>query len=282
MLALVAELAEEAPLLCLVDDAHWLDDASATALVFVARRLAAERVALVFAVRDRETRAFSATGLPELELRGLDAEAAGELLAIRGAALVSVAVRDRLVEWTGGNPLALVELPSVLTAGQLEGREPLPSRLPLTETVQRVFTERAHRLPEPARWALLVAAAEDTGRLAVVLAAAEALGVGPEALDEAERAGLVRVRDGAADVRSSAGADGGLPERDGGRAAPRARRGRRGAAGGAGRGPPGMAPRPGRGAGDQKVVAELEGAAWHTARAAGSPQLALRWSGRPS
>jgi DNA-binding CsgD family transcriptional regulator len=196
VLALVAEVAEVDPLLCLVDDAHWLDDESAMALVFVARRLVAERVAVVFAIRDGETRAFPAAGLPQLRLQGLDAETAGELLTARGAAPVSADVRDRLVEWTGGNPLALVELPSVLTAGQLAGHEPLPSRLPLTETVQRVFAERAGRLPEPSRRALLVAAAEDTGRLAVVLAAAKALGVQPEAFDGAECAGLVRVRDG--------------------------------------------------------------------------------------
>jgi hypothetical protein len=196
VLALVAEVAEQAPLLCLVDDAHWLDDASAMALVFVARRLAAERVAVVFAIRDGETRAFPAAGLPRLRLQGVDGETAGELLAARGAAAVSVDVRDRLVEWTGGNPLALVELPYVLTAGQLAGHEPLPSPLPLTATVQRVFAERARRLPEPCRRGLLVAAAEETGRLPVVLAAAEALGVRPEAFDGAERAGLIRVRDG--------------------------------------------------------------------------------------
>ena len=196
VLALVAEVAEEAPLLCLVDDAHWLDDASAVALAFAARRLAAERVAVVFAVRDGETRTFPVAGLPQLTLGGLDAETAGKLLAVRGAP-VSADVRDRLVEWTGGNPLALVELPFVLTAGQLAGHEPLPSPLPLTESVQRVFAERARRLPEPSRCALLVAAAEDTGRLAVVLAAAEALGVAPEAFDGAERAGLIRLLDGA-------------------------------------------------------------------------------------
>ena len=196
VLALVGEVAEQDPLLCLVDDAHWLDDESAVALVFVARRLAAERVAVVFAIRDGDARAFPAAGLLQLSLRGLDTESAGELLAVRGAAPVSAGVRDRLVEWTGGNPLALVELPSVLTAGQLAGSEPLPSPLPLSDTVQRVFAERAGRLPESSRCALLVAAAEETGRLAVVLAAAAALGVPPEALDQAERAGLIRVRDG--------------------------------------------------------------------------------------
>ena len=195
VLAVVAEVAEEAPLLCLIDDAHWLDDASVTALVFVARRLSADRVAVVFACRDEEARGLSTAGLPELRLEGLATEPAGELLAAQYGAPIPVAVRDRLVEWTGGNPLALNELPSVLTARQLDGHEPLPVHLPLTETVQRVFAERANRLPGPTRHALLVAAAEDTGRLPVVLAATRAIGVGVEAIDEAERAGLVRVRD---------------------------------------------------------------------------------------
>jgi predicted ATPase len=130
VLALVAEVAEQTPLVCLVDDAHWLDDASAMALVFVARRLAAERVVVMFAIRDGETGAFSAAGLARVRLEGLDAATAGALLAAQDVGPVSAEVRDRLVEWTGGNPLALVELPSVLTVGQLAGHERLPSPLP--------------------------------------------------------------------------------------------------------------------------------------------------------
>jgi DNA-binding CsgD family transcriptional regulator len=201
VLSLLAEAAEKAPVLCIVDDAHWLDNGSANALVFVARRLEAERVALLFAARDGEVRRFDASGLPELEIGGLDPAAVGALLADRAGVTVDQQVRDQLAEQTGGNPLALVELPSVLTPGQLAGKEPLPPRLPLTEGVGRAFLERVRRLPGDAQTFLLVAAAEDTGRLATVVAAAATLGAGPAALDAAERAGLIGVRTGELDFR---------------------------------------------------------------------------------
>jgi hypothetical protein len=194
VLSLLAEAAEKGPVLCVVDDAHWLDEASANALVFVARRLEAERVALLFAARDGDIRRFNASGLPELAIGGLDRAAVGDLLAERAGVTVDQEVRDQLVEQTGGNPLALTELPSVLTPGQLSGKEPLPLPLPLTQGVERAFLERVRRLPGDAQTFLLVAAAEDTGRLATVVAAAAKLGAGTAALDAAERAGLVRVR----------------------------------------------------------------------------------------
>jgi predicted ATPase len=194
VLSLLAEAAEKGPVLCVVDDAHWLDEASANALVFVARRLEAERVALLFAARDGDIRRFNASGLPELEIGGLDRAAVGDLLAERAGVTVDQEVRHQLVEQTGGNALALTELPSVLTPGQLSGKEPLPLPLPLTQGVERAFLERVRRLPGDAQTFLLVAAAEDTGRLATVVAAAAKLGAGTAALDAAERAGLVRVR----------------------------------------------------------------------------------------
>src|SRR5918996_3893879 len=139
VLSLLAEAAERRPVLCVVDDAHWLDEASANALVFVARRLEAEGVVLLFAARDGDPRRFGAVGLPELELAGLDQVAVAALLAQHAAVLVDPEVRDRLVERTGGNPLALIELPSILTSGQLSGPEPLPIQLPLTDGVERAF-----------------------------------------------------------------------------------------------------------------------------------------------
>jgi DNA-binding CsgD family transcriptional regulator len=193
-LSLLAEAAENGPVLCVVDDAHWLDEASANALVFVTRRLQAERVALLFAARDGDIRRFNASGLPQLEIGGLDRAAVGDLLADRAGVTVDQEVCDRLVEQTGGNPLALTELPSVLTPGQLLGKEPLPLPLPLTQGVERAFLDRVRRLPDDAQTFLLVAAAEDTGRLATVIAAAAALGAGTVALDAAERAGLILVR----------------------------------------------------------------------------------------
>ena len=201
VLSVLAEAAERRPVLCVVDDAHWLDEASANALVFVARRLEAEGVVLLFAARDGDSRRFGAVGLPELEVGGLDRVAVAALLAAHAAVSVDPEVRDRLVEQTGGNPLALIELPSLLTTGQLSGTEPLPLQLPLTDGVERAFLERVRRLATDAQALLLVAAAEDNGRQATVTAAAASLGADVAALDAAEAAGLVRVRAGALHFR---------------------------------------------------------------------------------
>jgi DNA-binding CsgD family transcriptional regulator len=192
-LSLLADAAEETPVLAVVDDAHWLDDASAAALLFAARRLQAERVALLFAARDGEPYGFDAPDLPTVLLRGISGADADALLTARAQGAVDPAVRDRLVTSTGGNPLALGELAGVLTAEQLAGRAPLPATLPLTGGVERGFLDRYRRLAEPAQRFLLVAAADDTGRLTVLRDAAETLRVGAEALDEGERSGLLTV-----------------------------------------------------------------------------------------
>jgi DNA-binding CsgD family transcriptional regulator len=191
-LSLLAELAERRPVLCLVDDAHWLDAASADALRFVARRLDAEGIVMLFAAREGDVRAFDAD-LPTLLVGGLDVEAAGTLLA-RGAGVdATPSVRARLVERTGGNALALLEVPSVLTPGQLAGDEPLPEALPMTRQVERVFLERVRRLPIDTQGLLLVAAADDSEDAALVGRAGEELGYDARALDDAEQAGLVTV-----------------------------------------------------------------------------------------
>jgi DNA-binding CsgD family transcriptional regulator len=189
-LSLLAEAAEDRPVLCLVDEAQWLDRSSADALVFAARRLEADPVAWLFAARDGDARPFPAPGLPDLRLEGLDREAAAALLAERGPALPAEVV-GRLVEGTGGNPLALLELPGSLHPDQLAGRAPLAAVLPLTARLEAAFGERVRRLPAPARTLLLVAAADDTGDPAVVLRAAARLGVATEVLDQAEAAGLI-------------------------------------------------------------------------------------------
>ena len=103
VLGVLAEVAERRPVLCVVDDAHWLDEASVGALVFVARRLEAEGVVLLVAARDEDLRRFDAAGLPQLEVGGLDRTAVAALLAERAAVAVDPQVRDRLVEQTGGN-----------------------------------------------------------------------------------------------------------------------------------------------------------------------------------
>jgi DNA-binding CsgD family transcriptional regulator len=195
VLTLLAELAERRPVLCLVDDAHWLDAPSADALVFVARRLDAEAIVLLFAAREGEVRAFKAGELPSLTLPGLDEEAAAALVArdLRGE--LAPSVRDYLLQQGGGNALALVELPAALSSAQLAGREPLPERLPVTRGVERLFLERVRRLPQPTRRLLVLAAADDSGELAPILRAADALGIDAHALRPAEDAGLLSIRD---------------------------------------------------------------------------------------
>jgi hypothetical protein len=150
VLSLLALVAAERPLLCLIAQARWLDPASADALVFVARRLSTERVVLLFAARDDDVRRFDAPGLPELRLGGLDARAAGQLLDAHAGTLAPE-VRGRLIEEAGGNPLALLELPATLSGAQLAGSEPLPGRLPLDPRLQQAFLERVGRLP-PTSW----------------------------------------------------------------------------------------------------------------------------------
>ncbi len=200
-LSLLAEAAEQAPVLAVVDDAHWLDDASAAALLFVARRLEAERVAILFAARTGDVRTFDSADLPALTLTGIDAEPAGVLLAEHAGVPVPPGVRDALLAGTGGNPLALVELTEALSAEQLSGAAPLPERLPLTGGVERAFLDRCRRLSDAAQTLLLVAAADDSGRVAVVRVAAAELDVVEQAMEEAERSGLLAVRDGGVELR---------------------------------------------------------------------------------
>jgi len=193
VLSLLAEAAEERPLLCLVDDAQWLDRPSTDALLFCARRLEAEGVVLLFAARDGEPPSFDAPGLAELRLAGLPDDAAAELLAACAPAGLAPAVRDELVRLTRGNPLALTELPGALDPAQLAGRRSLSDPLPLTRAVEQAYLRRVRLLPPDTQALLDVAAAEDAGDVAAVLAAAAVLGHPAEALDEAERAGLVAV-----------------------------------------------------------------------------------------
>jgi DNA-binding CsgD family transcriptional regulator/tetratricopeptide (TPR) repeat protein len=193
-LTLLAELAERRPVLCLVDDAQWLDTASTDAFLFVARRLHAEGIVMLFAARDAEGRQWDSGALPVLRLSGLDAESAATVVARHAGTDIAPAVRDALVAQAGGNALALAELPAALTARQLSGEESLPEVLPLSRDVERLFHERVGRLPEPARRLLLVAAVDDTGSAATVAKAARALGSDGAALDAAERSGLVAVR----------------------------------------------------------------------------------------
>ena len=194
-LSLLAAAAESRPILCLVDDAQWLDVPSAHSLTFVARRLVAERVAILFGARDGERRRFDAPGLDDLVVGGLD-RASAQLLLDRSAPGAAPSVRARLIDEAAGNPLALLELPVALSDQQLAGQAPLPASLPLTSRLRASFFQRIDRLPATTREALLVAAAEEAGELAVTLRAAAMLELPQDALDPAEEIGLVRI-DGA-------------------------------------------------------------------------------------
>ena len=194
VLSLLAEAAEDRPLLCLVDDAQWLDDASADALVFVARRLEAEGIVMLFGAREGDVRRFEAPGLPDLQLGGLDPSAAGTLIDRSAGVELSSELRGRLVAETGGNPLALLELSSALSEAQLSGAETVLAPIPVSARVEHAFLARVNRLPEETQTLLLVASADDSGELATVLRASAQLGAEAVALDEAERAGLVHVR----------------------------------------------------------------------------------------
>ncbi|MEV4897317.1 AAA family ATPase, partial [Nonomuraea sp. NPDC055795] len=187
-LATLTLLAENAPLLCLIDDAQWLDRASAEALLFAARRLHAEGVVILVSARDEA----SLAGLPELRVEGLDRAAAHALLA-RHLPGLPPHVRDRVVEESGGNPLALLELPA--SASAEIGPLPLPRRL------QEAFGQRIAVLPSRARSALVVAAAADSGELGTILAATRELGLPDDALAQAE--GLVSVQGSTVSFRHS-------------------------------------------------------------------------------
>ncbi len=191
-LTLLAEMAEEEPFLCFVDDAQWLDSASRQVLGFVARRLLAEPVAIVFSVREPNDDPEFA-GLPELTLGGLDDEAARSLLATVIPGRLDERVRDRIVAETRGNPLALLELPRGLSARQLAGGFGVPELVPLSGRIEETFLRRLEELPEETRLLLLVAAAEPVGEPALMWRAATRLGISTTAIQPAARAGLLDV-----------------------------------------------------------------------------------------
>ena len=186
-LSLLSEAAEDGPVLCVVEDAHWLDQPSREALAFAARRLEAEGIALLAATRDEPW-----PGLPALRIGGFTPDEVDALLR-EHAGSVAADVRERLTKETGGNALALIELAGSLSAEQLAGTVPLPRPLPLTTRVQAAFLARVRLLPAATQTLLLVAAADDTADPAVVFRAATHLGVDPDALEPAERAGLAKV-----------------------------------------------------------------------------------------
>ena len=190
-LAILTAAAEENAVLCVLDDAHWLDAATAGALLFCAHRLGADRVALVFAARDGAWGTFDPQGLRELVVTGLDPDASRSLLQARLGAAAGAEVLERIVAETRGNPLALLELPAELTRDQLSGADPLPSQLHLTSRVEQLFLDRSRRLPPTVQTMLLLAAADDSGEPDVVRRAAAALGLVDADLQAAVDSGLL-------------------------------------------------------------------------------------------
>jgi DNA-binding CsgD family transcriptional regulator len=195
VLTLLAEVAEERPLLCIVDDAQWLDEASAQVLAFVARRVAAEEVVLLFSLRDPaddgDLRPFA--GLPELRLSGLNDSDAQALLATAVPTPLDDAVRDRVLAEARGNPLALLELPRSAPVARLAGGFALPDALSVPRRIEDGFRRRSRNLPTETRLLLLLAAAEPTGDAAVLWRAAQELGIEPDTAAPAETAGLLEI-----------------------------------------------------------------------------------------
>jgi DNA-binding CsgD family transcriptional regulator len=193
VLTLLSDMADKGPVLCLVDDAQWLDQASAQVLGFVARRLEAESVVLVVAGRSSDER-NELSGLPVLALGGLSDAHACELLASALAGRFDQGVQDRIVAEAGGNPLALLELPRSSIPAELAGGFGVPEAATVTGRVEDTFRRRIEGLPVQTQQLLLLAAAEPVGDPDLLRAAAGRLGLGPDASGPAESAGLLRVR----------------------------------------------------------------------------------------
>ena len=193
VLSLLADAAEEQPLLIMIDDAQWLDRVSAQTLAFVARRLLAERLGLVFALRESGDE-HVLEGLPELAIEGLAADEARLLLDATIAGPLDERVKARILGEARGNPLALIELPRGFAPAELAGGFGLPDARPLASRIEQTYLQRVDVLPRDAQLLLLAAAAEPLGDLSLLWRAARQLGIGSEAVRPAEAAGLLELR----------------------------------------------------------------------------------------
>jgi len=190
VLNLLAEAGDEQPLICLIDDAQWLDRISAQTLVFVARRLLAERIGFVIAVREPGD-GLELAGLPELAVGGLSDADARTLLDSVLKGPVDNRVRDRIVAETRGNPLALLELPRAWTTAELADGAGLPDTVPLSGRIEQGFLRRLEPLPADTRRLLLTAAAEPLGDATLLWRAASRLGLGADAAAAAAAADMI-------------------------------------------------------------------------------------------
>ncbi|TEA09760.1 putative HTH-type transcriptional regulator [Mycobacteroides salmoniphilum] len=191
VLSLLAAAAEHQPVLCVVDDAQWLDRVSLQTLAFATRRLASEPVAALFAVRGGSDDEL--TGLPELTVGGLRAADAGALLDSAIPGLLDDRVRDRIVAETHGNPLALLELPRDLTTEELAGGFGWPDGGRLTGHIEQAFLRRVRQLPVETQTLLLTAATDPLGDAALLARASDRLGISMDALAPAEGADLIEL-----------------------------------------------------------------------------------------
>jgi len=192
VLSLLADVADERPLVCIVDDAQWLDRVSAQTLAFVARRVLAERIGLVFALRDPGD-GVALEGLPELVIEGLAADDARQLLEATIPGPLDDRVKARILGEAGGNPLALLELPRGVAPAELAGGYGLPDVGPLASRLEHTLLQRVRTLPPDTQLLLLVAAAEPVGDLGLLWRAAGILGIGGDAGRPAEAAGLIEL-----------------------------------------------------------------------------------------
>ncbi|RSM58342.1 LuxR family transcriptional regulator [Actinoplanes sp. ATCC 53533] len=192
VLSLLTTASEDRPLVCVVDDAQWLDQVSARTLTFISRRLAAERIGVVFSMREPAT-GPAWRGLPELVVGGLADEDARALLDSVVPGRLDERVRDRIVAETRGNPLALLELPRGLTVAEIAGGFMRPDTRPLWSRIERSFAQRIGSLPSPTRKVLLTAAAEPVGDVTLLLRATRLLDLSMCAIVPAEAAGLIEL-----------------------------------------------------------------------------------------
>ena len=190
-LTVLSSAATARPLLCVVDDAQWLDQESAGVLAFVARRLHGDAIGMLFAVRDPSERHVPLDGLPGLRVRGLPPAEARQLLASAAAGRQDSKVSERIIAQTNGNPLALIELGRELAPAQLAGEMPLPEPLPAGRSLEARFLRQVRCLPAATQTLLLTAAADPTGDPAVLWRAGERLGFGIGAAGPAEAHELV-------------------------------------------------------------------------------------------
>jgi DNA-binding CsgD family transcriptional regulator len=196
LLAMAAQVGSRGSLLCVVDDAHWLDPSSAEALVFAARRMRAEGSVMVFTVRDNESGTGRFLVLEQLRLRGLDTESATALLERSVGRPLPPQVLERLLTDTGGNPLALLELPGLLTEDQLSGKTPILEPLPISSLLTESFLRQVRELPQRSRTALVLVATSDLEATDLVEHALQQAGGSLADLEPAEAAGLISIGDG--------------------------------------------------------------------------------------